>query len=155
MALLLVLTGCTESPYRSRFDQPQAIREFVAKGGDPNTVFHYQRNPKNVYRFLHLAVEKNDADLARFLLEKGADPNLGNYAGETPLMRLFTQPHDLQALEKRIEMIRVLAPVTDLLIGDNVDGKSVTEVVRKLWGTDWEQRLLGAAAHVGGGNVGE
>ena len=44
-----------------------------------------QQHGENLYTALHIAVAKNHFDAARFLLEKGADPNIGNKRRFTPL----------------------------------------------------------------------
>lgn len=62
------------------------VKAWVAKGANPNGDGKSRYSgPYNVLQPLHNAVLGNDLDVAQFLLEKGADPNIQVGSSGTPL----------------------------------------------------------------------
>jgi ankyrin repeat protein/cell wall assembly regulator SMI1 len=61
-------------------ENPRAVRALLRAGADVDA-----RNPPNQDTALRLAAYKGYADIARMLLNAGADPNLENSQGFTPL----------------------------------------------------------------------
>jgi hypothetical protein len=72
------------------------IKLLVAKGADPNLGFKPKEGPGP----LHLAVSKNDLDLAKLLLAKGADINARDDKDATPL--------HYAAATLRLEIVKLL-----------------------------------------------
>ncbi len=63
------------------------VREYLAHGGDPNALADRATDPTRPTTLLVLASNNGCLDLMRILIARGADPNLADPTGETPLLR--------------------------------------------------------------------
>ena len=84
---LLLFSGCASKPVSTKQTPQQlimqnrkaeAMQEFVM----PADINAADENGNTV---LHIAAMVNDADLVSFFIIKGADPELKNFEGDTPL----------------------------------------------------------------------
>lgn len=80
------------------------VARCLADGADPNYQF-YPKNPCLGYRPLHLACEKGQLEIARLLVQSGADADGMNNEGETPLFRVTYCPRDKP---QRLECFRYI-----------------------------------------------
>lgn len=75
-----VIGGMTALHFAAREGQMDAIRELVAGGADVNRVSEGDQTPA-----ITVAIINGHLDLAKFLLDHGADPKIANADGLTPL----------------------------------------------------------------------
>jgi ankyrin repeat protein len=75
----------------------QDVTDMLAKPG--NSLINTQ-DPGSGDTALHIVVRRGDATYTRFLLQRGADPNIRNKQGDTPAMLAVTENEEpcLQAL---------------------------------------------------------
>lgn len=75
----------------------QEVADLLAKPGASVINAHTRENGEGA---LHIVVRRNDATYTRFLLEHGADPDIRDNRGTTPLMLAVTQnaPACIEAL---------------------------------------------------------
>ncbi len=88
--------------------QLEEVEKRIAAGGDVNATykFDYERGP-----MLWWAANRNRADIAKLLLEKGADPNTPGKYNRPPLM--------LAVQKKNVEMTRALLEAGARITGGN------------------------------------
>jgi ankyrin repeat protein len=131
--------GLTALHFAARQGAMQTVRTLVAKGASVN-----QASTADGVTPLLMATINGQFDVATFLLEQGANPNLANNAGVTPLYaalnvewapRMFyPQPRaHLQQQTTYLELMR-------LLLDKGADANA--RVNRKLWFTQYNFDLL-------------
>jgi ankyrin repeat protein len=133
LLVALIFTGCAPNAPR-HFRDPESIRKYVSEGGDPSARFEiYRGNPKSETTLLHWAVRESDAELAKFLITNGANPNAQDYDGQTPLMVFFTALHE-EERDKRI--FDLLFVGTNLDIADS-SGEKVSDKASRFGTKEW------------------
>lgn len=80
------LGGLTALHFAAREGQMDAVRELVAAGANPNVVAATDQ-----VSAMTMAIINGYFDLAKFMLDSGADPNLANTGGLTPLFATIDQ----------------------------------------------------------------
>ena len=92
------------------------IRKYLKNGGDPNMRFTLAlAGDKSKQGLLHYAVSCANPDACRLLVEAGADPNLRDYNGMTPIMCAIVLKINPSA-EKKI--FSCLLPISDVTLTD-------------------------------------
>src|SRR4051794_37836373 len=91
-AVALVLTGpATGQNYSEGYNFLKAVKGHDGTkvtsliGGDRGTIVVNSKDPGNGDTALHILARSHDSVWVSFLLGKGAQPNVQNKAGETPL----------------------------------------------------------------------
>ena len=87
----IFILSCVSTPETSSEPAQRSIQELILAGriDEVRAMFESQTDinkvDENGNTALHAAAQINDGDLVSFLLYKGADPELKNYAGDAPL----------------------------------------------------------------------
>jgi len=118
-----------------------AIKKYLDEHGDPNGKFDSAfGNRKSNTSLLHHSINESNLYSCEILLAYGADPNITDFRGRTPLMLLFDKNPPAKLKSKFLAM---LLPVTNLEAvdenrknvlhhaaeyGSKVDYKNITEM---------------------------
>jgi ankyrin repeat protein len=134
-----VIGGMTALHFAAREGHADAVRELVAGGADVNTVSGGEKTSP-----INEAIINGHLDIAKFLLEHGADPRLANIDGLTPLYaaidmrwRMNTWYPQPSIEEEKTNYLEFMNALIDR--GADVNAR----VARKLWfrkfryGDDW------------------
>lgn len=105
--------GLMEAMQKERFDE---ARELILKKKGINKVDEYKRNP------LHLALEKGRPDLARLLIEAGADLNVKN-------KMILKTPIEIATYSGDLEMVKLLLSKGALPDADNDESPPVFKAI--------------------------
>ncbi|CAB0030105.1 unnamed protein product [Trichogramma brassicae] len=89
-------SGYTHFHAACEFNCPEIVRGFLEHGQDPNCVW-----PKTGDSALHIVLRyaEWDSDIIEILLRGGADPNVANKEGLTPLHVIAQQDWDCEIVE--------------------------------------------------------
>ncbi|MEI6676215.1 MAG: ankyrin repeat domain-containing protein [Verrucomicrobiota bacterium] len=101
------------------------IRDFLARGGDPNMEFSTGGGTKSTTRPLHYAVRQGNVKICEILLEYGANPNLRDYNKQTALMNVFTYGANAESKNRVFDL---LLPLTNLSLQDE-GGRTVLHYI--------------------------
>ena len=96
---------------------------------------------------LHLACEYRFPEAVKFLLEKGANPNLQDDAGQNPLFDLFRNKYDKNGLDCFNLLVDAGACITTNSTGR---GAGLLEKAIHISDNDWVQRLLSLGVNPNG-----
>ena len=110
------------------------VKKLLEHDHDPNSLDEDQQTP------LHIAVCITDpvgVDIVQFLIESGADVNMTDLYGQTPLHNLSQMDNDHEALEKIISLF--IEQGADLSIEDH-DGRTPFQVAKD--NGNWETQEL-------------
>ena len=85
-------------------------RLLLLAGADPNHV----TDERDQCPILGLHCHHGHVDMVSLLLEYGADPNLTNDRGETPLLLAVSSGREIQILLAYLRKIQILAPIQNI-----------------------------------------
>lgn len=131
-ALIEGAGGLSEIPLHMAIEglQPQMVRELIALKAFINSQDFYGQSA--VHKAAYNAVsDKLSFDCLKILVDDGADCNIQNYEGDTPLMYLFSyysKSWNHSALMNVMNLLRASGASLDIT---NVDGKNGHELATK------------------------
>jgi len=125
--------------YAAAQDDLPKLTHWVAMGGDVNSTFD-AKDWKNITALKCAAGRPNHADVVRYLLESGANPNLADSHGQTPLISAAEQ--------NQLENIKLLVAHGAALNGQDNRGFTALRAAAEYDRVDIARVLIDSGADV-------